>query len=46
MIVRNPVLWKVYGSIDGINWEEIPEAGNTMTKLTSADYTNNNNNNR
>ena len=42
-IIRCPALWKIYGSNDGINWEEIIQASNSTTKLSSTDYTNNNN---
>jgi hypothetical protein len=37
---RCPALWKIYGSNDGINWEEIIQASNSITKLTLLDYTN------
>ena len=39
---RSPALWKIYGSNDGINWEEIIQASNSINKLTLLDYTNNN----
>ena len=39
-IVRNPALWKIYGSNDGITWEEITQASNSTTKLTSTNYSN------
>jgi len=39
-VARNPALWKIYGSNDGITWEEIVQAS-ISTKLTSTDYSNN-----
>ena len=39
-IVRSPALWKMYGSNDGMNWEEIIDASNSTTKLTTTDYIN------
>ena len=34
-----PSLWRCYGSIDGINWDEIKQASNDITPLTTASYT-------
>jgi hypothetical protein len=39
-VARNPALWKIYGSTDGLIWEEIVEASNN-TRLSSTDYSNN-----
>lgn len=41
LINRSPGLWKCYGSNDGINYEEIPEASNSITSLTQSSYVNN-----
>lgn len=35
---RSPSLFKIYGSNDGINWDEIVQASNDTTPLTSANY--------
>lgn len=35
---RAPSLFKIYGSNDGINWEEITQASNDTTPLTDANY--------
>ena len=37
-----PGVWKVYGSTDGLTFEEIPDA-HQLTRYTVSDYTNNNN---
>ena len=39
LVNRAPGLWKCYGSVDGVNWTEIIDASNTITSLTSVDYT-------
>ena len=36
-----PSKWKLYGSNDGINYIEIPEGNNTVTALTSSNYSSN-----
>ncbi len=41
LINRSPGLWKCYGSNDGINYEEIPEASNNVISLTQSSYVNN-----
>jgi hypothetical protein len=38
-VERAPSLFKIYGSIDGINYEEIIDASNNTTPLTSSSYT-------
>ena len=38
-VIRNPALWRIYGSNDGILWEEIIE-GRQSTRLVSTDYSN------
>jgi hypothetical protein len=38
--VRNPGLWKIYGSNDGINWDVINDASNYISRLTVTDYSN------
>ena len=43
LTIRSPGLWKIYGSIDGINWEVINDASNTNTKILVSDYFSNNN---
>jgi hypothetical protein len=37
-ISQAPGTWKCYGSLDGVNFVEIPDAGNS-TRLTSSSYT-------
>jgi len=37
-ISRAPALWKCYGSNDGINFTEITEASNSITKINSDNY--------
>jgi len=36
---RAPGLWRCYGSNDGVNWIEITDASNSITKLSTSDYT-------
>jgi hypothetical protein len=41
LINRSPGLWKCYGSNDGINYEERPEAYINVISLTQSSYVNN-----